>query len=185
MVMGSSASSKRGQGGCQSPPKNIFKFWPTDLLHTDNGREFTTQVICELMSNWSGTRIIRGRPRHLQSQGLIERGNSVLKSKLSKWMQRNRSTLWSQGLDYVIYAMNTSYCRVTKYTPYELVFGQKPRANLNLLKDMPVDTVTDEDDINLEFEEPTYPMEEENGNSTGESEGESVTEIIKVRNTQS
>jgi len=25
-----------------------------------------------------------------------------------------------------------------------------------LLKDMPVDTVTDEDDINLEFEEPTY-----------------------------
>jgi len=89
------------------------------------------------------------------------------------------------GLDYVIYAMNTSYCRVTKYTPYELVFGQKPRANLNLLKDMPVDTVTDEDDINLEFEEPTYPMEEENGNSTGESEGESVTEIIKVRNTQS
>ena len=85
------------------------------------------------------------------------------------------------GLDYVIYAMNTSYCRVTKYTPYELVFGQKPRANINLLKDMPVDTVTDEDDINLEFEEPTYPMEEENGNSTGES----GTEIIKVRNTQS
>jgi len=28
-------------------------------------------------------------------------------------------------------------------------------------------------------------MEEENGNSTGESEGESGTEIIKVKNTQS
>ena len=128
--------------------KIFLNFGPPTLLDTDNGSEFTTQVICELMSNWSGTRSIRGRPRHTQSQGLIERGNSVLKSKLSKWMQRNRSTLWSQGLDYVIYAMNTSYCRVTKYTPYELVFGQKPRANLNLLKDMPVDTVTDEDDIN-------------------------------------
>jgi len=144
--------------------KIFLNFGPPTLLHTDNGSEFTAQVICELMSNWSGTRIIRGRPRHPQSQGLIERGNSVLKSKLSKWMQRNRSTLWSQGLDYVIYAINTSYCRVTRYMPYELVFGQKPRANINLLKDMPVDTVTDEDDINLEFEEPTYPMEEENGN---------------------
>jgi len=32
MVMDSSASNKRGQGGCQSPPKNIFKFWPTDFI---------------------------------------------------------------------------------------------------------------------------------------------------------
>ena len=68
------------------------------------------------MNNWSGTRIVRGRPRHPQSQGLIERGNSILKNKLSKWMQRNRSTLWSQGLDHVmllqsdeIYALRISF----------------------------------------------------------------------------
>jgi hypothetical protein len=23
---------QKGQGGCQSPPKNIFKFWPTDFI---------------------------------------------------------------------------------------------------------------------------------------------------------
>ena len=40
----------------------------------------------------------------------------------------------------------------------------------------------------MEFEEPTCPtdyyMEEENGNSTGESEGKSNTEIIKVKYTK-
>ena len=39
---------------------------------------------------------------------------------------------------------------------------------------LPIDTITDENDINLEFEELTYPtdyyVEEENENSTGESD---------------
>ena len=128
-------------------------------MHTDNGSEFAAQVIRELMSNWSGTRIVRGRPRHPQSQGLIERGNRILKGKPSKWMQRNRSTLWSQGLDDIVYAMNTSYCCVTNFTPYELVFGQKPRANLRLLHALPADTVVDESNLNFEFEEPIYPTD--------------------------
>ena len=80
-------------------------------------------------------------------------------------MQRNRSTLWSQGLDHVIYAMHTSYCHVTKFTP---VFGQKPRANLRLLND-----------LNLEFEELIYPTDyhlemEENEEIENEN---SITEL--------
>ena len=154
-------------------------FGPPTVFHTDNGTEFTSQVIRDLMNDWPETRIVRGRPRHPQSQGLIEKGNSVLKGKLAKWMQRNRSTLWSQGLDHVIYAMNTSYCRVTKFTPYELVFGQKPRANLRLLNDLPEDTVVDESNLNLEFEELIYPTDyhlemEENEEIENEN---SITEI--------
>src|SRR6185369_14071594 len=163
--------------------KKIFlTFGPPTLLHTDNGTEFTAQVIRDLMDNWPATRIIRGRPRHPQSQGLIEKANSILKNKLSKWMQINRSTVWSQGLDQVIYAMNTSYCRVTKHTPYELVFGQKPRSNLALLRDLPTDVIVDEGRINIEFEEPAYPtdyfleVENENDNITGEDEN-CTTEI--------
>ena len=74
-------------------------------------------------------------------------------------MQINRSTVWSQGLDQVVYAMNTSYCRITKHTPYELVFGQKPRSNSALLKDLPMDVIVDEGRINIEFEEPAYHIQ--------------------------
>src|SRR6185503_1161946 len=171
----------------QKKPRKLSKYFdvffllfgPPAVLHTDNGTEFTGHVIRDLMNGWSGTRIIRGRPRHPQSQGLIEKGNSVLKGKLTKWMQKNRSTLWSQGLEHIVYAMNTSYCRVTKFTPYELVFGQKPRANLRLLGDLPTDTVVDERDINLEFEEPIYPTDyylEMEENEEVENEN-TVTEI--------
>jgi len=47
---------------------------------------------------------------------------------------------------------------VTKFTPYELVFGQKPRANLRLLNDLPEDTVVDESNLNLEFEGRYIPL---------------------------
>jgi hypothetical protein len=74
----------------------FLQFGPPTVLYTDNGTEFTSQVIHNLMNSWPGTRIVQGYP---QSQGLIKKGNSVLKGKLAKWMQRNHSTLWLQGLD--------------------------------------------------------------------------------------
>ena len=46
---------------------------------SDNGNEFTAAVVTdELEKAWPGIRIIRGRPRHPQSQGAVERGNGHL-----------------------------------------------------------------------------------------------------------
>ena len=49
---------------------------------SDNGLEFVATVISELVKSWPGTKIIRGRPRHPQSQGGVERGNQDLEDKL-------------------------------------------------------------------------------------------------------
>ena len=59
------------------------------------------------------------------------------------------------------------------------VFGQKPRANLGLLNDLPEDTVVDESNLNLEFEVPIYPTDyhlemEENEEIENEN---SITEL--------
>ncbi len=51
---------------------------------SDNGKEFVASVIAELVKQWPGTKIIRGRPRHPQSQGGVERGNQDLEIKLGK-----------------------------------------------------------------------------------------------------
>ncbi|CAG8550210.1 8774_t:CDS:1, partial [Ambispora gerdemannii] len=54
------------------------------ILQTDNGKEFTAQIIRKLTKFWSTIWIINGHPRHPQSQGLIERANDILQQKLSK-----------------------------------------------------------------------------------------------------
>ncbi|CAG8838762.1 7858_t:CDS:1, partial [Cetraspora pellucida] len=84
------------------------------------------QVIYELVSLWKGVHIINGHPHHLQSQGLVENANKTLKNTLSTWMEDNQQRDWSVGLPIVTYAMNIHHSRPTKYTPYELVFGQHP-----------------------------------------------------------
>ena len=51
------------------------------LLQSDNGKEFSNEVISNI-ANMSGMKIIRGRPRHPQSQGSVERANGVVKQLL-------------------------------------------------------------------------------------------------------
>src|ERR1700724_845888 len=48
---------------------------PPTILQSDNGREFTSNVIKDLSELWDNIKIINGRPRHPQSQGLVERSN--------------------------------------------------------------------------------------------------------------
>ena len=82
---------------------HIFsQFGPPTILQTDNGGEFTANVIHELMAMWPETSIINGRPRHPQSQGSVEKGNAILKTKLSAWMESNNRNDWSLGLPLVI-----------------------------------------------------------------------------------
>ena len=46
--------------------KNVFSVFGTPkILHSDNGREFINEVICNLVKDWPGeTTIINGRPRN-------------------------------------------------------------------------------------------------------------------------
>ena len=82
---------------------NTFtQFGAPIILQSDNGKEFVAAIIRELVALWPTTRIINGRPRHPQSQGLIEKGNHVLEVKLSAWLEENDRSDWSVGLPLVI-----------------------------------------------------------------------------------
>ena len=60
-----------------------MQFGAPTILQSDNGKEFMASIIKEIVALWPSTKIINGRPRHPQSQGLIEKGNDVLEVKLS------------------------------------------------------------------------------------------------------
>ena len=54
-----------------------------------------------------GIQIIHGRPRHPQSQGLIEQANGVLKQKFRAWMAQTGLVTWERGLSVITMAMNS------------------------------------------------------------------------------
>ena len=57
--------------------------WAPKILQSDNGREFVNETIKETLRLWPGeVTIINGRPRHSQSQGLVEKGNHLVEMQL-------------------------------------------------------------------------------------------------------
>ena len=69
---------------------------PERLQH-DCGREFRNKHVKSLTLLFPGTVIERGRPRHPQSQGLVERANQEIQKMLYCWMRENSTASWVFG----------------------------------------------------------------------------------------
>ena len=54
---------------------------------------------------------------------------------------------WSKGLKFVIHTINTSVSRITSKSPYEVVFGQTPRSDFHILKNLAAQGIIYEEDI--------------------------------------
>ena len=75
------------------------------ILHSDNGQEFINQVIVNLLKEWhSNIQLISGRPRHPQSQGLVERAHQTLHKKLAAEISTSgmKAPPWNEWLPRII-----------------------------------------------------------------------------------
>ena len=50
------------------------------ILQTDNGKEFTGTAFLDAVEQLCGCKVIRGRPRHPQTQGSVEAANKIVKT---------------------------------------------------------------------------------------------------------
>lgn len=71
------------------------------ILQSDNGSEFTANIISELKDFWPTLVIVHGKPRHPQSQGSVERANCDIKDMLVAWLADNETQDWSTGIKFV------------------------------------------------------------------------------------
>ncbi|CAG2209913.1 KRAB-A domain-containing protein 2 [Mytilus edulis] len=101
------------------------------ILQSDNGREFTANVITELKLLWPELKLVHGRPRHPQSQGSVERANADIKSMMIFWTHENNNTHWSEGLRFVQFHKNRSHHRTIDQSPYKALFGSDPTVGLS------------------------------------------------------
>ncbi|GFS60703.1 KRAB-A domain-containing protein 2 [Trichonephila clavipes] len=101
------------------------------ILQSDNGREFANNVVTRLKEFWPALKIVHGKPRHSQSQGSVDRANQDIENMLCTWMQDNKSDRWSEGLHFVHFMKNRAHPSGIKRTPYEALFGCKPKVGLS------------------------------------------------------
>ncbi len=95
--------------------------------------EFIDLVIQELKNLWPECQMVRGSPRHSESNGGVERVNQTVQRKLSGWMKSNKSNYWSVGCKIVQWRVNTQFHSTLKDAPYHLVYGMHPRVGISNL----------------------------------------------------
>ena len=100
------------------------------ILQSDNGSEFTSNVIKELKEVWPNLKLVHGKPRHPQSQGSVERANGDIKDMLVAWMADNDSQDWPTGIKFVQFQKNSALHSGIKCSPYSAMFGCKARVGL-------------------------------------------------------
>lgn len=69
------------------------------ILQSDNGREFSNQIVFNLRNMWLELKIVQGKPRHSQSQGSVERVNQNIENMLIIWMQNEKTRRNAKDFD--------------------------------------------------------------------------------------
>ena len=102
---------------------------PSTLL-SDKGTEFTAHVISESKDFWPALVVVRGKSRHPQSQGSVERSNSDIKDMLAARLADNDKQNWVTGTTFVQFQRNYAIHSGIKRSPYPALFSDEIRVGL-------------------------------------------------------
>lgn len=105
---------------------------PREVL-TDQGSCFMSGVIRRLCQNLK-VRRIRTSVYHPQTDRLVERFNKTLKHMLRKVIDVDGKN-WDQLLPYVLFSIREVPQGSTGFSPFELLYGRRPRGMLDLAKE--------------------------------------------------
>ena len=103
-----------------------------DEIITDQGTNFTSKLMKQLHQQL-GITGIRTTPYHPQTDGLVERFNSTLKSMLRKFVD-DTGRDWDKWLPFVLFAYREVPQASTGFSPFELLYGFPVQGPLDLLK---------------------------------------------------
>ncbi|XP_068209223.1 uncharacterized protein [Palaemon carinicauda] len=102
-------------------------------LQCDRGTNFTSKLFQQAMREFNIHNIYTSA-YHPRSNGALERVHQTIKNLLRKYMQET-SEQWDRDIDLLMYIIRSVPQESTGVSPFELMFGRKPRTTLSMVKE--------------------------------------------------
>ncbi|CAF1040203.1 unnamed protein product [Brachionus calyciflorus] len=109
----------------------ICVFGVPEFILSDRGANFQSMLL-ELLNEKFDIKQLRTTAYHPECDGQSERFVRTIKSMLRCYVYANQLN-WDENLAKLSFAYNTSVHATTRFTPHEMIFGQKPRIPLDLV----------------------------------------------------
>jgi hypothetical protein len=102
----------------------ICRHGPPNELLSDRGLEFLNKTVAELCNLFKIYKSFTSA-YHPQCNGAVERTNQSLVAKLAK-LVNGKWKDWDEYLELTLYAYRISPRKISKFSPFELLYGRKP-----------------------------------------------------------
>ena len=109
----------------------ILRFGFPQHIHHDQGREFENDLFHHL-EQLTGIPRSRTTPYHPMGNSQCERFNQTLLAMLRS-MADSQKTNWSKHVNKMVFAYNCTKNDATGFSPFELLFGRKPKLPLDVI----------------------------------------------------
>jgi hypothetical protein len=102
----------------------VCRFGVSSKLTVDNGKQFDSQDFRDFCLS-IGTKLAFASVYHPQSNGVVERANGKIFTAIKKRLLDDKKGKWADQLPEVLWALNTTECRATGFTPFRLLYGSE------------------------------------------------------------
>ncbi|XP_068205634.1 uncharacterized protein [Palaemon carinicauda] len=109
----------------------IFGF-PKEL-QCDQGTNFTSDLFKQTLKQLNISHIFASA-YHPQTNGALERVHQTIKNLLRKYICETGRD-WDEDLDLLMYVLRSTPNESTGISPFEMMFGRRPRTNLSMVKE--------------------------------------------------
>jgi hypothetical protein len=96
---------------------------PSELT-VDNGKQFDNQGFRDFCFS-IGTKLVFASVYHPQSNDVVERANGKIFTAIKNRLLDDKKGKWADQLPEVVWALNTTECRATGFTPFCLLYGSE------------------------------------------------------------
>jgi hypothetical protein len=100
----------------------VCRFRVPSELTVDNGKQFDIQDFRDFCFS-IGTKPVFASVYHPQSNGVVECANDKIFTAIKKRLLDDKKGKWADQLPEVVWALNTTECQATGFTPFHLLYG--------------------------------------------------------------